>query len=42
LNHPALGRALAENGLRRAQEVSKAVVLPQWDALFDQLAGERT
>lgn len=41
LNHPSLGRALAENGLRRAQEVSKAVVLPQWDALFDQLAGER-
>jgi len=42
LNHPAQGQALAENGLKRAQEVSKSAILPQWDALFDQLARERT
>lgn len=33
---------IASGGLARASEVSKAVVLPQWDALFDQLARERT
>ena len=33
---------LAAGGDIRAAEVSKAAVLPQWDALFDQLARERT
>lgn len=34
--------SLAQAGERRAREVSKAVVLPQWEALFDQLARERS
>lgn len=42
LSNPSKGQALAENGLKRAQEVSKSTVLPQWDALFDQLARERS
>jgi len=37
-----LRERMAANGLIRAQEVSKATVLPQWADLFDQLARERT
>ena len=37
-----LREGIAAAGRNHASEVSKAVVLPQWEALFDQLAGERT
>ncbi|MBN8553667.1 MAG: glycosyltransferase [Caulobacterales bacterium] len=42
LSDPAARQSLAANGLVRAQTVSKSAILPQWDALFDQLARERT
>lgn len=42
IDDKALRERLAAAGLARAQEVSKAAVLPQWDALFEQLARERT
>ena len=38
---PQLQQRLIAGGKSRAAEVSKAAVLPQWDALFDQLAGAR-
>ena len=36
---PQLQQRLIAGGKARATEVSKAAVLPQWDALFDKLAG---
>lgn len=36
---PQLLQRLIAGGKSRATEVSKAAVLPQWDALFEQLAG---
>jgi glycosyltransferase involved in cell wall biosynthesis len=42
IDDKALRARLATAGLVRAQEVSKVAVLPQWDALFEQLAQERT
>lgn len=36
---PQLQQRLIAGGKSRAAEVSKAAVLPQWDALFEQLAG---
>lgn len=38
---PQLQQRLIAGGKARAGEVSKSAVLPQWDALFDQLAGAR-
>lgn len=42
IDDKALRERLAARGLIRAQGVSRAAVLPQWEALFDQLARERT
>jgi glycosyltransferase involved in cell wall biosynthesis len=42
IDDKALRDGLASRGLTRAQEVSRAAVLPQWDTLFEQLARERT
>lgn len=39
IDAPQLQQRLIAGGKSRASEVSKAAVLPQWDALFERLAG---
>lgn len=39
IDAPQLQQRLIAGGKSRATEVSKAAVLPQWDALFERLAG---
>lgn len=39
IDAPQLQQRLIAGGQSRAAEVSKAAVLPQWDALFERLAG---
>lgn len=39
IDAPQLQQRLIAGGRSRAAEVSKAAVLPQWDALFERLAG---